>query len=250
MNRIKKLIILSLIAIAFVLLGGKNVNIHADTKSYSMSFIGNEPVTGTVGENLTEQEYIIKFNGDLTLVNTIPEGTDISDWFFGSTTPLPAGLQVVLKEDADVGAKSMKVVFKGLLYGASKDNISMRARNYFFDVNESDYYAWAEVRLSGENAKFNIVRNFSAPSGYTAVAQAMYFKDENSSDPGWKLKGKKDEGLSGTTELNVVIKGNFIVGLSKNTDITNWFTSASSSSSGDSLEQSSSHVRCVTCSRM
>ena len=203
---------------------GSAVESHAAMRDVTYSFDMNIIVTGTVGSTITEQTSTISIKGGVSLVRPLAAGTDISTWFMGSETPLPAGLKVTVAEDAAVGAKSIKVKFSGTVYGASKDTIKIVPQNIYFDANESDWYAYANTTISGTNHKFNIVRNTTVPSGYSGVGQGLYVKNQVSGTTGWKLTGEKGVALTQNYEMQVFIKGNFIVPLSARIDVSAWFT--------------------------
>lgn len=219
MKKIRSIIILLFFAL-LVLLTGKN-DVKADYYEYNFSFSGT--VSGVTGEYLSGQIYSINL-GSTSLVRTLPQGTDISSWFSGATSPKPAGMRVVVYEEAEVGAKSIKVEFKGLVYGASKDIVTMTVQLYYFDSSILSYDYIADVNLSG-GGKYNVVRNFTKPDGYMGVGYGIYFDKSQNKGNGFVLRGTKGEELTGSgRELNVVIDGCFLTSLPKNKDITSWFT--------------------------
>ncbi|MBP5330674.1 MAG: hypothetical protein J6Y89_02360, partial [Lachnospiraceae bacterium] len=217
-------LLIMLICAAASLFGGSAVETHAVMRDITYSFYMDITVNGTVGSAIEEQTCTISINGGTALVRPISAGTDISKWFMGSETPLPAGLKVTVAEDAAVGAKKLKVKFSGTVYGASKDEIKIVPQNIYFDDTESDWYAYANVNLGSSIAKFNITRNASTPSGYSGVGQGIYVKDQKSGTAGWILKGAKGTAITSDNEMQVYINGNFLKPLSAGADISYWFT--------------------------
>ncbi|MBO4416384.1 MAG: hypothetical protein J5824_10460, partial [Lachnospiraceae bacterium] len=213
-----------MICAAAILLGGQPREVQAQMRDITYSFGMDITVSGTVGNQLTEQTCTISIKGGKALVRQLSAGTDISKWFMGSETPLPAGLKVTVAEDAAVGANKIKVKFSGTVYGASEDDIKIVPQNIYFDDTESDWYAYANVNLGSSTAKYNIVRNASVPSGYHGVGNGLYVKDQKSGTAGWVLKGEKGVAITSNNEMQVYINGNFLKPLSAGADISYWFT--------------------------
>ncbi|MBO4415995.1 MAG: hypothetical protein J5824_08465, partial [Lachnospiraceae bacterium] len=188
---LKSLFLLIICTAAIVIFGSAPEKARAVLRpnTYSMSL--DVTITGEVCHELTNLDNItITVNGGDKLVRPLPAGTDISTWFMGSESPRPAGMVVTVAEDAAAGATSFKVNFSGTVYGASKDDIKMEVQNCYFDETESDWYATASVTLTGATPKYNIIRNFTAPSGYSLVNySSIYLKDKVSGTPGWVLNG-------------------------------------------------------------
>ncbi|MBP5291781.1 MAG: hypothetical protein J6Y90_04115, partial [Lachnospiraceae bacterium] len=211
---------------AVVFKGSEPVKTHAVLRDKTYSFGMSITVSGTVCTTIEEQTCAININGGASLVRPIAAGTDISKWFMGSESPLPAGLKVTVTEDAEIGAKQLKIKFSGTVYGASQDTIKMQPQNIYFDETESDWYAYASVQFgtTGAAPKFNIVRTFTKPSGYNAVGVSIYVKDQKSGTTGWKLEGEKGKPITQNNELDVVIDGNFLVPMSAGYNVSSWFT--------------------------
>jgi len=211
---------------AVVFKGSEPVKTHAIMRDITYNFAMDITVSGTVGSAIQEQSCTIGINGGTSLVRPIAAGTDISDWFMGSETVLPAGLKVTVTEDAEIGAKQLKIKFSGTVYGASQDTIKIQPQNIYFDETESDWYANASVQFSSSNPapKFNIIRNFTVPSGYSAAGRSLYIKDQKSGTSGWKLTGEKGKAITSNNEMKVMIDGNFLVPMNAGYDVSYWFT--------------------------
>ena len=207
---------------AAVLLCGRSCKVLANDSGKTYTFEMEATISGTVGSELQAQVYTISFKNGTKLVRSLPAGTDISSWFMGEQSPFPAGMKAKVKEDAAIGATTIKVEFTGLIWGASCDTVKLLVQNIYFDADESDWYSTASVIFSGTAPKYNTTREFSAPSGYTCVCPALYFNDGGAG--GWKLNGNKGVALSGNNELNIIIDGNFLVPISANSNISHWFT--------------------------
>ncbi|MBO7401669.1 MAG: hypothetical protein J6U10_01610 [Lachnospiraceae bacterium] len=204
-----------------VIMTAGRIKVRAD--GYDFRFSLSATVNGTAGEYLSGQVYTLSL-GSTALARPIPAGTDISSWFSGKTTVKPAGMKVVVYEDAEAGAKSIKIEFKGLVYGASQDEITMHVQIYYFDSSVYSFSEIADVTLSG-GAKYNVIRNFTKPSGYSGVGYGIYFDMSQNNGNGFKLHGTKNVELTGSgRELNVVIDGCFLQTVPKGKDITSWFT--------------------------
>ncbi len=177
---------------------------------------------GTVNSAIAEQTATITFKSN-PLVRSLTAGTDVTSWFKGATTKRPAGIKATVAETAAAGSTSFKVKFTGTVLSASQDDIAMDVINYYFDETEHDPYATASVRLS-DTHKYNFVRNFTYPSGYTGAGTAIMFKNQKSGQNGWKLEGRKGVAITSNNELDVVINGNFLTSINAGYDITSWFT--------------------------
>ncbi|MBO4415284.1 MAG: hypothetical protein J5824_04790, partial [Lachnospiraceae bacterium] len=213
-----------IICMVTAVFGSSVIRAQAKDSGKTYTFRMEASISGTVGNELDGQVYTITFMNGTKLVRALPAGTNVSSWFSGEQSPLPAGMKVTVKEDAEIGDSSIKVEFTGLIWGASCDNVKISVQNIYFDANESDWYSTASVTFSGTAPKYNTTRDFSTPAGYSSVSNAIYFKDAVSGTPGWKLNGTKNTALTGGNELNVVIKGNFLVPISAGYNVTNWFT--------------------------
>ena len=216
-------LLLIAVCAAAAFFGGSACKAYAVTRDITYTFGMSGPVTGTVGSELSDQVYTISVNGGTSFVRPLPAGTDISSWFMGSETPLPAGIKVLAKEAVNVGDKSFKVEFKGKVWGASKDEIKIMPQNIYFDETESDWYAYASVNF-GTTPKFNITRSITIPSGYSAVGNGLYVKDQKSGTAGWVLSGAKGTALTANNEMQVFIRGNFLVPMNAGYNISGWFT--------------------------
>ncbi len=212
------LTIFILMITTLAVLGGRSIKVAALDSGKTYTFTLNATISGQTGDTLNYEATLDL--GSAKLVRSISAGTDISGWFSGEYTPLPAGITVTVKEDAAKGAGSIKLLFSGTVYGASPENIKMTVQNIYFDANEANWYSTANVNNSG-TAKFNITRSFSAPAGYERVGTAIFFKKTGD---GFVLSGKKNEPLSGATELDVVIEGCFLTSFPANYNISSWFT--------------------------
>ncbi|MBP5331889.1 MAG: hypothetical protein J6Y89_08575, partial [Lachnospiraceae bacterium] len=219
MKRIKGLFAIVLFGMILLITGNNTVR----AEYYEFNFSFSDTIRGTAGEVLSGQIYTINL-GSTPLVRPLPQGADISSWFSGSTSPKPAGMQVVVYEEAEVGARSLKVEFKGKVLGASRDTVTMRVPLPYFVADQTNYSYVCDVKVSG-GGKYNIVRNFTAPSGYMGVGHGIYFDKSQNGGNGFKLTGEKGVALPANgCELNVVIDGCFIRKVDAGKDITSWFT--------------------------
>jgi hypothetical protein len=194
-------------------------------KSYTFSCSGT--ISGTAGTELTESVYTISFKNGTEVKKVIPKDLEITDWFSGENSVFVPGLHVYVAEDAAAGAKALKIRVTGIPYGGSSDNITMRVRNIYFDNDETDLYAWADVTFTGGKPKFAITRQtYTQPDGTGAVGDGIYFtnSDGSTGNSGWKLNATKGVKITSGNELTVYIDGYFIQSLAKGTNISSWFT--------------------------
>ena len=227
-NFIRTMLLLFCMISVIAMLGSEEVHAFSNyEKTYAFSFLDN--ISGTAGQEITDTVYTISFKNGVTLKKAMLQDMDITDWFAGEESILTPGLRVVIAEDALVGATGLKIKFTGIAYGASQDNMAMRVRNTFFDDDETDLYAWANVSFGYTKPNFNIVKSdFTQPSGTGAVGNGIYFKNSDgltgNSSSGWKLSAKKNVEITSNNELTVYINGYMITSLGKDQDISSWFT--------------------------
>ncbi len=221
---LKGILLLALTTVVVLLGRGQVREARAELRPITYTFDLDVTVSGTVTETITPQTATIYFRGGTKLVRPLAAETDITGWFSGSETARPAGLVVKVKEDAPVGATSMDVEFSGTIYSASSDDIKILVQNSYFDPNESDIYATASVTYDKTTPKFNLIRNFTVPSGYSGVGYALYFKDRVSGTQGWELSGTKNTAITSNNELSVAVNGNFTTTIAGGMNINSWFT--------------------------